>query len=117
MRTPFLFLDRGVFRPKAEKTLFLFLMCIYFFNDSYATPTTHIWAPSTDVQPYGVVHLTSDVYLATERDAAGNRPDTITNMGLTAGILPFEKLNMEVGFDHKSGLGDLDDYPIYFNTK
>ncbi|MBP7216473.1 MAG: hypothetical protein KBA46_04225, partial [Candidatus Omnitrophica bacterium] len=83
----------------------------------YATPSTHIWAPSTDVQAYGVMHITSDVYIPSERDAAGNRPDTITNLGLTSGILPFEKLNMEVGFDHKSGLGDLDDYPMYFNAK
>lgn len=84
---------------------------------SYATATTHIWGPSTDVQPYGVVHLTSDFYMPAEKDAAGNRPDTITNLGLTTGILPWEKLNAEVGFDHKTGLGDLDDYPMYFNFK
>jgi len=84
---------------------------------AFATATTHIWAPSTDVQGYGVLHLTSDFYAPTERDEAGNRPDTITNLGLTTGVLPFEKLNAEIGFDHKTGLGELDDYPMYFNAK
>jgi hypothetical protein len=63
------------------------------------------------------MHITGDSYFSSERDAQGNRPDTITNEGLTTGILPFGKLNMEIGFDHKSGLGNLDDYPMYFNVK
>ncbi len=83
----------------------------------FATATTHIWAPSTDVQAYGVMHITGDMYLPTGRDSAGNRPSTVTNEGLTVGILPFEKFNIEAGFDHKTGLGDLDDYPMYFNAK
>lgn len=83
----------------------------------YATPSTHIWAPSTDVQAYGVGHITGDFYIPAEKDAADNRPSTITNTGLTVGILPFEKFNVEAGFDHKSGLGDLDANPMYFNAK
>ncbi len=83
----------------------------------FATASTHIWAPSTDVQTFGVMHITADMYLPTERDSAGNRPDTISNEGLTVGVLPFEKFNVEVGFDHKTGLGDLDDSPMYFNAK
>ncbi len=95
--------------------LFLFILSVN--SPCLATPTTHIWAPSTDVQAFGVFHITGDLYLPTERDSAGNRPDTITNEGLTVGILPFEKFNVEAGFDHKTGLGDLDDYPMYFNAK
>lgn len=83
---------------------------------AYATATTHIWAPSTDVQAYNKWHLTSDFYVPTENDVNDVRPLTITNLGLTIGVLPLEKLNAEVGFDHKSGTG-LDDYPLYFNTK
>jgi len=82
----------------------------------FATPSTHIWAPSTDVQAYKVLHLTSDFYVPTENDANDVRPSTITNFGLTAGVLPFKKLNAEIGFDHKSGTG-VDDYPLYFNAK
>lgn len=86
-------------------------------RSSFATPSTHIWAPSTDVQAYGVGHLTSDFYVPVETDKEGNRPATVTNFGLTTGILPFEKLNAEVGFDHISGYGALDDHPFYFNWK
>lgn len=83
----------------------------------FATATTHIWAPSTDVQPYKKWHLTADFYAPTESNADGSRAATITNAGLTVGILPFKKLNAEVGFDHKTGYGNLDKYPIYFNAK
>jgi hypothetical protein len=84
---------------------------------SFATPSTHIWSPSTDVQAFKKLHLTADFYVPTENNADDSRANTITNLGLTVGILPFEKLNVEVGFDHKSGYGGLDDYPMYFNAK
>lgn len=96
------------------------LVCLVFvFSGSaaFATATTHIWAPSTDIQAYKKWHITSDFYVPAENDANGVRPNTITNFGLTVGVLPFRKLNAEVGFDHKSGYGELDDYPWYFNTK
>ncbi|MBF0331066.1 MAG: hypothetical protein HQL17_03955 [Candidatus Omnitrophica bacterium] len=81
-----------------------------------ATASTIVWGPSTDIQAFKTVHLTSDFYVPTGTDAAGMRPPTITNLGLTAGVLPFKNLNAEVGFDHKSGTG-LDNDPFYFNTK
>lgn len=84
----------------------------------WATPTTHSWAPSTDVQANRTFHLTSDFYFPSESDAGGSKPDTITFLGLTTGYWPIEdKFGMELGFDHVTGLGELDDYPIYFNTK
>ncbi len=83
----------------------------------FATASTHIWAPSTDVQAYKKWHLTADFYVPTESNSDGTRANTITNAGLTVGILPFKKLNAEVGFDHKSGYGALDKYPMYFNAK
>lgn len=98
-------------------TLSIVSCCLFIVSQCYATASTHIWAPSTDVQPYKKWHLTSDYYVPTESNSSGARPNTITNLGLTVGVLPFEKLNAEVGFDHKSGYGDLDDYPWYFNTK
>ncbi len=92
------------------------LLLVGFVPSGHATPSTHIWAPSTDVQAFKKWHVTSDFYVPTENDATDVRPDTVTNLGLTVGVLPFEKLNMEVGFDHKSGTG-VDDYPMYFNAK
>ena len=100
-----------------RKSILLVVSYLLLVTDSYATPSTHIWAPSTDVQPYKKWHITSDYYVATESNSTGSRPSTITNFGLTVGVLPFEKLNAEIGFDHKSGFCELDDYPWYFNTK
>ena len=83
-----------------------------------ATPSTHIWSPSTDVQGYGLFHLTADMYLPVKADKEADvRPNTVTNLGLTVGVLPYEKLNLEVGFDHIAGYGDLDNHPMYFNAK
>jgi len=98
-------------------TLALVSCCLFIATQCFATASTHIWSPSTDVQAYKKWHLTSDFYVPTSNNSDGTRANTITNLGLTVGILPFEKLNAEVGFDHKSGYGILDDYPWYFNTK
>ena len=92
-------------------------MAILESSFCFATPSTHIWAPSTDIQPFGIFHITGDMYLPTEMDSAGNRPNTITDEGLTVGLLPFEKFNVEAGFDYKTGFGALDNYPMYFNAK
>lgn len=102
------------------KVRLLFLVTVFCFLGfifCYATPTTHIWAPSVEVQPYKKWHLTSDFYFPIEKDKQGERPNTITNVGLTVGVLSSNILQLELGFDHKSGLDELDDYPIYFNAK
>jgi hypothetical protein len=57
------------------------------------------------------------MYLAVGNDAAGNRVPTVTNIGLTVGVLPLKRINVEMGIDHKSGLGALDIYPMYGNVK
>jgi hypothetical protein len=82
-----------------------------------ATASTHIWGPSTDIQAYKLVHITTDMYLPVEDNAGGSRIPSVTNFGLTVGVLPFKAVNMEVGFDHKSGLGTLDRCPLYGNAK
>ena len=82
-----------------------------------ATASTHIWAPSTDVQRFNSLHVTSDLYVPVERSASGGRLPSVTNLGLTWGVLPFRNLNLELGVDHKSGYGALDAYPLYGNGK
>ena len=86
-------------------------------GSAQATSSTHIWAPSTDVQAFRLWHITCDLYVPVTFAPDGSRLPTITNVGLTVGILPFKKLNAEVGFDHKSGLGHADNYPLYGNFK
>ncbi len=85
---------------------------------AYPTASTDIWAPNTDTQPWGTGHVTADTYIPVEKNGDGSRARTITNNGLTFGMLPFKKLTAEAGFDYKTGCGDLDyRYPIYFNAK
>lgn len=58
-----------------------------------ATPSTTFWTPSTPyTQPFLVPHLTYDTYFG-ETGAYG------IDTGLTVGVLPFETVNAEIGFD------------------
>lgn len=96
---------------KKALALTVLVVCVFYGAEAFGTPSTHIWAPSTDVQAYGVGHVTSDIYIPVDKPA-DVRPATITNLGLTVGVLPYEKLGLEVGFDHIEGT-----YPVYFNAK
>ncbi len=71
-----------------------------------ATPSTQIWIPSTDIQPFMVGHLNVDNYFRSSGVSklvpplAGGRDYNVMDIGPTVGILPFEKIQMEVGFDY-----------------
>lgn len=78
---------------------------------AHATPSTTYWTPMTmDIQPYGVLHIGVDNYFTVFRKNGGSFP---TDFGLTVGVLPFDKLQMEVGVD----LLESSDYPWLFNAK
>ncbi|MBI2440889.1 MAG: hypothetical protein HYV35_05905 [Lentisphaerae bacterium] len=79
-----------------------------------ATPSTTYWTPAvTDIQPFGVLHLGVDNYTTVFRKADRGGGDFATDYGLTMGVLPFEKLQLEVGVD----LFEPSDYPLAFNAK
>ena len=60
---------------------------------AWATPSTTVWAPSTTyTQPFLVPHLTYDTYFKND----SNYPVTT---GLTIGVLPYDALQAEIGFD------------------
>lgn len=83
-----------------------------------ATPSTQIWIPSTDVQAYKTFHLGLDNYIRVKKDSTGNYWPTIYDAGITAGVLPFEKVQMEVGVDYiRYGSSVYDNNPVYFNAK
>jgi len=66
-------------------------------RDVHATPSTTYWTPATvDIQSFGVLHVGVDDYFTVGRkgDDAGSFP---TDVGLTIGVLPFEKVKMEIG--------------------
>ena len=82
-----------------------------------ATPSTQIWNPSTDIQPYKVWHLGLDNYTRTTKTGAVT--NNVYDAGLTVGVLPFEKIQMEAGFDYlETGTNSpADRNPLYFNAK
>jgi hypothetical protein len=84
---------------------------------SFATPSTQIWIPSTDFQKWKTMHLGLDNYIRTNK-INGVRGAGMFDMGLTTGLLPFEKIQGEIGMDYLSmGDSNYDDYPLYFNAK
>lgn len=81
-----------------------------------ATPSTQIWIPSTDIQPYKTLHLGIDNYIRTTSKGGGANT---YDLGLTAGVLPFEKIQAEIGIDYMDAgtNAGADKHPIYLNGK
>ena len=76
---------------------------------AHATSSTTFWTPATtSVQPYLVPHITYDTYVA-ERGGFQN------DYGLTLGVLPYEKIQGEIGFD--SFLPGIAKSNLYLNGK
>jgi hypothetical protein len=100
-----------------KKLVFLtltFVAVLLFNGIAFATPSTTYWTPATtDIQPFGILHLGVDNYFTVFRKAKNGASAFGTDGGLTIGVLPFEKLQMEVGLD----LIEPTDYPISFNAK
>ncbi len=117
--------------------LVLAIFCVFIFSNAYATPSTHIWAPSTDIQPYKKIHVTSDFYFpttgkGTNADNYDQHNYVLQDYGLTFSLLsdkpeenllgklwkPLGKIVAETGFDYKKGLGSFyDSTPWYFHFK
>jgi len=108
-----------------------FALCCLAASNASATPSTQIWIPSTDVQAFKTVHLNIDSYLRTKPEGADPNRQTggpanlnlppVYVIGPTFGVLPFEKIQAEVGFDliyggANTGFG-LDKYPLYGHFK
>jgi len=86
-----------------------------------ATPSTQVWIPSTDIQAYKTLHLNVDSYIRTKANSNGANDPPLYLIGPTVGVLPFEKLQAEVGFDLMYGgtntAAGLDKYPFYGHFK
>ncbi len=98
--------------------LFAAAMVVMAAGTAMATPSTQIMIPSTDVQPFKTVHFGFDTYIRTQKNPDGTYAPIIWDGGVTAGVLPFQKLQMEVGVDYiRYGVTAYDDSPVYFNAK
>jgi len=93
---------------------FTFFGLILMVGVAFATPSTTYWTPAVmDIQPYGVLHIGVDNYFTVFMTAKKGASAFPTDVGLTMGVLPFKKLQMEIGID----LLEPSDYPVYFNAK
>lgn len=82
-----------------------------------ATPSTQIWIPATDIQKYKIVHLNVDNFVAAQKEPNAAWKAPVFCIGPTVGVLPYEKLQAEAGFDViKAGLPS-DSYPVYLHAK
>ncbi len=87
---------------------------IAFAGLAQATPSTTYWTPMTvDIQGYGMLHIGVDNYFTVDRKLANGGGGFPTDAGLTIGILPFKKLQGEIGVDFFGP----SDYPLMFNAK
>ena len=122
---------------KLRIALIILSMSVLCFSELYATPSTLIWAPSTDIQPYKKIHFGYDLYAPTT--SKGTNADNydqhlyvLQDWGLTFSLLsdkpeenllgklwaPLGMVMAETGFDYKKGLGSFyDSTPWYFHFK
>ena len=89
-------------------TLAGLLLTALIAGGAWATPSTNIWNPSTDIQATGVWHLGIDNYFTLVGPADGGYAFP-TDAGLTYGLLP----GLEVGLDVFEPQGA----PLVFNLK
>jgi hypothetical protein len=126
-------------RKFTEQKVLIFSLAfsLFAFVLAYATPSTHIWSPSTDIQPYKKIHITADTYTpttgkSTNADNYDQHNYVQQVYGLTFSLLsdkpeknllgrvwkPLGKVMAETGFDYKKGFGSFyDSSPWYFNFK
>lgn len=97
---------------RSLKVLLTLVLSLCLTGMAFATPSTQIWIPSTDIQKFKTFHLGMDSYITVGEEAG----ITTTDLGITAGVLPFEKVQAEVGIDYKDFNGDHTN-PYYFNAK
>jgi hypothetical protein len=83
-------------------------------SSAAATPSSTYWTPATtDVQAFRVLHVGVDNYFTVFRNAQDGAGDFPTDVGLTVGVLPFRKVQMEIGVDTL----EPSDHPLFFNAK
>ncbi len=91
-----------------KKMLLSVLITAVVVSCAWATPSTQIWNPSTDIQAKGTWHLGLDNYLTTMGPADGGYSYP-TDFGLEYGLTS----NIELGFD----IFEPQTSPLAFNAK
>jgi hypothetical protein len=86
--------------PLLKRTTILFALVFSGSTLIHATPSTIIWIPSVDIQPYSVFHLGIDNYFTLFKKGIGEGGVAFPiDIGLTTGILPISEIQAEIGVD------------------
>jgi hypothetical protein len=80
-------------------------------------PSTQVWIPSTDAQPYKTLHLNVDDYAAVRPEQDGRYKSPSWTIGPTVGISPYQVVQAETGFDLIKAGNGFDASPLYFHAK
>jgi len=87
----------------------------FFAGSVFATPSTTYWTTcAMDIQPYKILHFGIDNYFTVnKKSSSGQQGAFPSDVQLTLGVLPYEKIQMEIGIDafYPS------DNPFYFHAK
>lgn len=101
-----------------KKTILLALASLCLSSvTAFATPSTQIWIPSTDVQKYKSLHLNVDNYVSSDKETSGAWKAPLLVIGPTIGLLPYEKVQAEAGFDLMRAGSAADSAPLYLHAK
>ena len=105
---------------RAVKIMIIASVCLMLSRPAFATPSTQIWNPSTDIQAFGTTHLGIDNYFTFiwPKDGGYAFP---TDVGLTYGALPgleigidsFTPSSYQYTFNVKYGIPEGDIYPVF----
>lgn len=91
---------KKLIRSLIKKVVFISILLLCETSFTYGTPATIIWIPSVDFQSFKVFHLGIDNYFTVFKKGIGEGGLAFpTDVGLTIGILPYEKIQAEVGVD------------------
>ena len=113
--------SREIIQEDEMRKIALVLGLVLLAGNAFGTPSTTYWTPMVmDIQGYKVPHLGIDNYFASTNKARTEDIDRgvgngsfPTDVGLTMGVLPFEKIQMEIGIDALYPL----EHPYFFNAK
>jgi hypothetical protein len=79
-----------------------------------ATPSSTVWTnATTDIQSFRTLHVGIDNYFTAFRKSADGAGGFPTDAGLTVGVLPSQKVQMEIGIDTLEPT----DFPLFLNAK
>lgn len=95
-------------------------MGMFFTYHAFATPSTQIWNPSTDIQPYATLHMGIDNYFTSAWPQDGGY-GMATDVGLTYGVLPgleigadfFAPSSTQIKFNIKYGIPESEIFPAF----